>query len=232
MLLALLLVSLPAFAADRFEGAVVENLPAGNYTYSRIRAADGAEIWAAAPGGSPALGVVVTVSTTLPMAGFHSDALKRDFAMVYFVSGYDTVGAAAPSVPAWHPAVAPGEECPPVSAETMATVIAARGEGGVAVKQVGEVWTERASIAGTRVTVQGEVTKFTPGVMGRNWIHVRDGTGAAGTDDLTVTTSGQAAVGERVVVTGTVRIDQDFGNGYRYPVLLEEANVARVAAAL
>lgn len=229
MLISLLLSA--ASAADSFQGTVVENLPAGSYTYSRIRATDGAELWAAAPGGSPTLGTVVTVSTTLPMANYHSATLARDFAMVYFVSGYDTVGAVSPTVPAWHPAVQPGEHCPPVSAEKMATVIATRSEGGVAVKQVAQVWTDRASLAGYRVTVQGEVTKFTPGVMGRNWIHVKDGSGAAGTDDLTVTTSGQAGVGERVVVTGTVRIDQDFGNGYRYAVLIEEANVARVAPA-
>lgn len=225
----MLLLLSSALAAD-FRGTVVENVAAGAYTYTRVRADDGTETWAAAPGGSPAPGSVVTFTTTLPMANFHSDALKRDFTMVYFVAGYDTAAAAGPTVPAWHPPVQPGEDCPPVDPAKMAAVIAS-AEGGAPVMDVGTVWHDRASVAGTRVTVRGQVTRFTAGVMGRNWIHLRDGTGAAGTDDLTITTTGTAAVGETIVVTGTVRTDQDFGNGYRYAVLVEQASVARVAAA-
>jgi hypothetical protein len=69
--------------------------------------------------------------------------------------------------------------------------------------------------------------KFNGGILGRNWLHLQDGTGDAtqGTHDLTVTTDATAAVGAVVTVTGTLVVDQDFGAGYIYPILLENATV-------
>ena len=54
-----------------------------------------------------------------------------------------------------------------------------------------------------------------------------DGTGDAGngTHDITVTSSSTTAVGEVVLVQGTVVVDKDFGAGYRYDVIVEEASV-------
>ena len=216
-----------AFAAD-LRGVIVENVPAANYTYARVRSADGTEFWAAAPGTAPAVGTQVDVSTGLPMARFHSDALKRDFDMVYFIGSFSVVsGSSTPAVPAWHPKVAEGADCPPVSAEQIAAAIATNGGAtSTSTRTVAEVWTERTSLAGKRVSVNGEVVKFTAGVMGRNWIHVRDGTGDAKTNDLVVTTNAIATPGQRVSLTGTVLVDQDFGYGYTYAVLVSDAAVA------
>jgi hypothetical protein len=69
------------------------------------------------------------------------------------------------------------------------------------------------------------VVKFSQQIMGKNWIHLQDGTGAAGTNDLTVTTDGTANTGDTVVVTGVVTTDKDFGYGYKYDVILENATV-------
>jgi hypothetical protein len=71
--------------------------------------------------------------------------------------------------------------------------------------------------------------KFTPAVMGKNWIHLRDGTGsdADGTNDLTVTTQAEAKVGDVVLVKGIVRTDVDLGSGYAYKVLIEEATLTK-----
>jgi hypothetical protein len=65
--------------------------------------------------------------------------------------------------------------------------------------------------------------------MGKNWIHVRDGSGSAekGDNDITVTSESIANVGEVVVITGVVRVDKDFGAGYAYPVIIEEATYAK-----
>jgi len=58
-------------------------------------------------------------------------------------------------------------------------------------------------------------------------LHIQDGTGdrTLGTHDLTVTSDGIAAVGDVVTITGTVAVDEDFGAGYIYPVLIENASV-------
>ena len=61
--------------------------------------------------------------------------------------------------------------------------------------------------------------------MGKNWIHLQDGTGAAGTNDLTVTTAGTASVGNTVVVRGNLTTNKDFGFGYKYDVMVEDAAV-------
>jgi len=79
------------------------------------------------------------------------------------------------------------------------------------------------------VQIRGKVVKFTPGVMGKNWIHLRDGTGSAadGSDDLTITTKDETAIGAVVLVKGVVRIDRDLGSGYAYKVLVEDATLQK-----
>jgi hypothetical protein len=67
--------------------------------------------------------------------------------------------------------------------------------------------------------------------MNKNWLHVQDGTGAAGANDLTVTTADTAKVGDTVLVTGTLGLMRDFGYGYKYEVLLENSKVTVEAAA-
>ena len=74
-------------------------------------------------------------------------------------------------------------------------------EGG---KTVSEVYAERAGLNGQAVTLRGKVVKAMSGIMGKNWLHVKDGSGAAGTDDLVVTTLGTANVGDTVLVKGNV----------------------------
>ena len=99
----------------------------------------------------------------------------------------------------------------------------AKADGG---KTVEEVYKEKDALANAKVAVRGKVVKVNPGIMGKNWLHVRDGSGGEGTNDLTVTTAGALPdVGEVVVVTGTVVLDQDFGMGYKYPVIVQDAEI-------
>jgi hypothetical protein len=92
---------------------------------------------------------------------------------------------------------------------------------------VANVWANRKPLAGKTVTVRGKVVKFNGGIMGRNWIHIQDGTGVAadGTNDLLVTSDAAAKVGDVITVTGTVAIDKDFTAGYAYAVLIEGAKI-------
>lgn len=92
-------------------------------------------------------------------------------------------------------------------------------------KTVGELYEQRSDLNGQRVTVTGEVVKVNNKIMGRNFLHLRDGTGDEGssTHDLTFTSQDTTAVGSKVRVTGTVVVDRDFGAGYVYPLLLEES---------
>ncbi len=131
--------------------------------------------------------------------------------------------ATAPMMPAGetHPA-------PKAAAEVDLTGIA-KAEGG---KTVAEVFAEKDALAGQPVTFRGKVVKTNPDIMGKNWLHVRDGSGEEGTNDLTITTAGTLPnVGDTVVVTGNVTLNKDFGMGYAYDVLVEDAQVTVEPAA-
>ena len=99
--------------------------------------------------------------------------------------------------------------------------------GGATGRTVEELYAQKGDLAGKTIALRGKVVKYTAGIMGRNWIHIQDGTGDAGsgTHDITVTSSATAAVGQVVLVQGIVAVDKDFGAGYRYDVILEEASV-------
>ncbi|HSF77322.1 MAG TPA: hypothetical protein VLA38_01780 [Steroidobacteraceae bacterium] len=99
----------------------------------------------------------------------------------------------------------------------------ARADGG---KTVAEVYAEKDGLADATVVVRGKVVKVNAGIMDRNWLHVRDGSGEEGTNDLTVTTLADLpGVGATVLVSGKLAVNKDFGMGYQYPVILEDAEV-------
>ena len=95
-------------------------------------------------------------------------------------------------------------------------------EGG---QTIAGIFAGKADLAGKPVKVRGKVVKFSPEIMGKNWLHLQDGTGAAGTNDLTVTTGAMVKKGDTVTVSGVLVIDKDFGYGYAYDVIIEDADV-------
>ena len=129
---------------------------------------------------------------------------------------------ATPStVPANHPAAKP--------AATVDVSNIAKAEGG---KTVAEVYADKDKLAGSKVTVRGKVVKLNRGIMGKDWLHLRDGSGADGSNDLTVTTTAKTLpnVGDVVVIVGSVATNKDYGMGYNYPVIVEDATVTIEAA--
>jgi hypothetical protein len=123
--------------------------------------------------------------------------------------------ATTPGTPEAHPAPAPARDVDLTGI--------AKAEGG---KTVAEVFAEKDQLAGKPVTFRGKVLKTNAGIMGKNWLHARDGSGADGTNDLTVNTVGAIPnVGDTVVVTGPVVLNKDFGMGYGYAILIEDAQI-------
>lgn len=203
-------------APDRLGGVVVEAFDAGGYTYARVDVPDGEDVWAAGPVTPLAAGDPVTFAANMPMEEFHSPALGRTFEQIYFTAGFEGIDPDRDT---------PGHDGRP-EVEPAEVDAAAIGlpEGGL---RVAELWSRKAELAGQRVTVRGEVTKANTGILDRNWLHLQDGSGddASGTHDLTVTTAATAEPGEVVTVTGTVAVDRDFGAGYSYELILEDAEL-------
>jgi hypothetical protein len=98
---------------------------------------------------------------------------------------------------------------------------------GANARTVAEVVNGAQTLKDKAVEVHGKVVKYNPDIMGKNWVHLRDGTGKAddGSNDILVTTMATTKVGDVVTASGTVRTDKDFGAGYAYKVLIEEATL-------
>lgn len=90
---------------------------------------------------------------------------------------------------------------------------------------VAAVYKDKSALAGKEVTVKGKVVKVNNGIMGRNFVHVQDGTGDQNSNNLIATSKQTAAVGDSVVITGKVVLNRDFGAGYSYPLLIEESSI-------
>jgi len=92
-------------------------------------------------------------------------------------------------------------------------------------KTVAELNQNKAALVGQTISAQGKVVKVNNGIMGRNFVHVQDGTGDASSNNLIVTSKETAKVGDQVTVSGVVVVNRDFGSGYSYPLLIEEASI-------
>jgi hypothetical protein len=142
--------------------------------------------------------------------------LSRTFETIYFVdsiqvtSRKDTNGkpGAAHSAPAAVAPIEPGKLAKPEGGHTIADLFA-----------------NKTALAGQEVAIRGQVVKFNKNILGKNWIHLQDGSGTAGNNDLTVTTKAQANVGDTVLVRGKLGTDKDLGYGYQYEVIVEDAAV-------
>jgi len=201
----------PAQGDDAIAGTVVETMDSGGYTYAKIDRG-GSAVWVAGPATKLAVGTKLGAMTGSLMSGFRSETLNRTFDQIYFVSAFP--GATAAAAP---------ENPPPAATATEMMEKIEPAAGGTT---IAGVFAAKATLAGKPVVVRGKIVKLNNGIMGRNWLHLRDGTGSAGTDDLLVTTDATVKVGDIVVARGTLATDKDFGGGYKYDVVVESATIA------
>jgi len=129
--------------------------------------------------------------------------------------------AASAQLPEGHPNIDMGGGAAPAAPKFDFSKIVKLKDG----KTVQEIYQEKTKLKGKRVALRGKVVKYNGAIMGKNWLHLRDGTGKEPANDLTVTTQTKAKVGDTVVVEGTVTLDKDFGAGYKYDVIIEDAKV-------
>jgi len=206
----------------QLRGRIAERIDAAPYTYLRLEVGTG-EAWTAVPQTPAAVGTEVTVIGAMAMRNFESNSLKRVFPVVYFGTLQAPGAAGMPGAEAaqdttlQHALAAQG----PTDTKVPALAKAPGAEG----RTVAEVHAQRATLKEKTVAVQGQVVKVNLSILGRNWLHLRDGSGQGPTADLTVTTMESAAVGDVVTARGTLRLDKDYGAGYRYSVVLEDAKL-------
>jgi hypothetical protein len=211
----------PAAGAQRvIKGTVQETLPAGTYTYLLIKTSAGEE-WAAVQKTELKKGASVEVMESTVMEDFASPILKRTFKKVVFGVIAPKGGAAsAAALPPGHgsgamPPALPAAKAPRPKGEPTAVTVADAHKRG-------------KELTGKLVAVTGKVVKANANILGKNWFHIQDGSGAAkdGSNDLTVTTAGTAAMGASVRAVGVLTAGKDLGSGYSYDVIIEDADLS------
>jgi hypothetical protein len=216
MIAAPLVIAAPPPAAVK--GEVLETMNAGGYTYLRLKTQSG-ETWAAVNQTPVSKGATVTLENVMVMNNFESKSLKKTFPKILFATmGGASGGAqvAGAGMTAAHADLAKTKD---------AGDIRVPKASGANAHTVAEIIAKSGQLKDKPVLVRGKIVKYNAGIMGKNWIHLRDGSGSAAdeSNDILVTTTQPAKLADVVTVQGVVRTNKDFGSGYAYKVLIDDA---------
>jgi len=209
-------------------GEVLETMDAGGYTYMRVGKAGTDGEWVAVSQTKVEKGQLVKVRADTLMTDFESPTLKRKFASIRFGSMADD-SAPTGALPPGHPQMAgtPGMPSghPNAGAAPEVKVDKVDKAEGANGRTISEIFAQKSQLSGKKVRVRGVVVKLTSGILGKNFIHLRDGTGneSKKDHDLTLTTEENLSQGQTALLEGTITLDKDIGAGYKYDVLLEDA---------
>ncbi|MCK4738508.1 MAG: hypothetical protein KAT46_01035 [Deltaproteobacteria bacterium] len=192
-------------------GVIADTQTSGPYTYMEIEE-KGEKFWIAGPPNDIAKGSDVSFIEEVWMGNFYSKGLGRTFDKILFVrqvfEGSEIVKAAPPKKA-------------PVSTEPLSDEVAGTFT-------VAEVFAKKAELNAKIVLVKGKVVKVSPFIMGRIWVHIQDGTGEAGTNDLVFrATSNTVVAGDEVTAKGRIFADKDFGGGYFYAAIAEDSTFTK-----
>ena len=198
---------------DTIEGRVTDVVDVPGYTYVEVVAQDGS-VWAAAPSVEVQVGETVSFSKGMPMTDFFSKTLNREFETLYFVDRFQ-VGDRVTSID--HEAAAPHGQVGIQASKPVSDI--GKASGGYTIE---EIFESAADLDGESVRVRGQVVKFTPRVMNTNWIRIRDGSIES---DLIIPTDTTVAIGDILLVEGTLVVNMDLGQGYVLPAVLQNAGI-------
>lgn len=196
-------------------GICIETMNSGGYTYVQLQQGD-KKNWIAGPESVVEVGDTVYYTGGSEMKGFQSKTLDMTFESILFVTGLST---------SLHPeeemANDPHKNTQPAIVEK---VDVEPLEGGYTIEQL---YAEKESLAGKTVRIRGQVVKFNESILNKNWIHIQDGTGEEGNNDLTVTTQEVVSIGDVVVIEGVLGIDKNIGGGYNFSIIVEDGKVIK-----
>ncbi|HZL11608.1 MAG TPA: GW dipeptide domain-containing protein [Prolixibacteraceae bacterium] len=196
------------------EVKVAEVIQTSNYTYLKV-SENSDENWIAVTKQEAAPGETYYYDKAMEMKNFNSKELDRTFESIYFVqeiSKQPIIGNV--QTPAGHKGKAEGVKKDGISVSP--------ADGSVSIAQL---YTDRNNYAGKTIKMKGQVVKVNEQVMGKNWIHIQDGTGDSETSDLTITTLDEVKVDDVVTFEGTISLKKDFGYGYFYEIIMEDAKL-------
>ena len=202
---------------------VLEVIQVEGYTYLRAEEL-GKEIWVAAPTFNAEIGNSYYFKNGLKMPNFESKELNRTFETIYFLDNISTDPKLEAVVKSYESGV---DSTQTIDIKPMGKPLTEKEdikiENITGITTIANLYKNLKSFEGKTIKVKGKVTKFNVAIMNKNWIHIQDGTDFNNEFDLTATTIGEFNVGDIVILKGVVALDKDFGYGYNYKLILEDA---------
>lgn len=194
---------------------VTEVIQASSYSYMKVKE-NMAERWVAVTKQDVKVGDVYYYDEALQMTNFVSKDLDRTFDEIYFINQISkTPLATNPMMGGGMPA-----HSGKVATEKLSEITLEKKEGEVT---IADVFEKRADFTSKEFEIRGVVVKVNKEIMGKNWFHIQDGTQFNSDFDLTITTQDVAEKGDEVTFKGKITLNKDFGSGYSYDVIMEEA---------
>lgn len=229
--------------AQNTSGTVTETMNSAGYTYALVDSGAG-QTWIAIPETTIVKGTQITYKPGMVMKNFSSKTLNRTFDSILFSPGLgekdtpfhgkapdDSFAAAisaeqsksAPPVPALDPSGGSSGAITPFQEIKVAKSEAANGYS------IEELFAQAKKLNGQKISLRGVVTKVSANIMGRNWVHLQDGTGdpMQNTHDIVSTTSEIPELNAKITVEGVLAAEKDFGAGYKYAAIIEQATIAK-----
>jgi hypothetical protein len=230
-------------------GTIMETMNASGYTYMLIEN-QAKKTWVAVPAAKVENGETVSYFEGIEMKNFTSKSLNRTFETVVFSPGLadqkaaDTQNIQNPKQPATTDSFTAAIQAEKENVQPdISTAVSGGSAGAIAPLEeisiekatadngytVEEIFEKANRLAGKKVQVHGKVVKFSPMIMGKNWIHIQDGTGNPihNSHDLVVTTTETVEVDSIITVEGQLNSEKDFGAGYKYAAIIEDASITK-----
>ncbi len=192
---------------------VLDILPTNDYSYLNVKEGE-KTFWIAITKMEIEKGEMLYFSQSMEMKNFESPTLNRTFDSVLFVQ--DARKSSDPNQMTNPHGSAQNPDKKNVKVEPLSDD-----------KTIANIYANRTELTGKIIKVKGQVVKYNPNIMKRNWIHIQDGTGSSNDYDIVVTSQDAVKIGDVIIVEGKLGIDKDFGAGYFFPVIIEDAKVLK-----
>lgn len=214
-----------------YYGKILEIKPAMGYKYLKIDE-NGTQVWVAIANAPVAIGDKIGYDKKTMMKDFQSKTLNQKFKEIFFASDvYLPQKVQKPqSMKAMlglntekkDPHAGMGRGMPQVEEEEKPSKAFEKKD----TYTIEEIHMWRKALKDQIISIKGSVFKVSHAIMKRDWVHIGDGTGNEKklTDDLVFTAASTTLKqGDKVIAKGKVTVDKDFGYGYFYKVIIQDA---------
>jgi len=213
-----------------YYGTILEIKDAMGYKYLKVNE-EGKELWVAIAKAPVAVGDKIGYDKKTMMRDFNSKSLDQTFKEIFFSSDvYLPQKVQKPKSMKEMLGLSPKKQDSHTSMGKGMTPEAEKKPAAPFVKKdtytVEEIHMWRKALEGQTISIEASVSKVSRQIMKLDWVHLGDGTGNDKklTNDLVFTAASTSIkAGDKVIAKGKVIVNKDFGFGYFYKVIIQDA---------